>query len=83
MKVTKAWYGKELSLEGLINGNCTHVESAHINSWQDEYSVKVIKKYLRKLQHPVFSFEDGNEITPASIVSGKELAVQLGLPRKH
>lgn len=68
--------------KGLINGNCTHVESAHINSWQDEYSVNIIKKYLRKLQHPVFTIFDGNEITPASIVSGRELAVQIGLPRK-
>lgn len=70
------------SYKALINGNCTHVETAHINSWQDEYSVSVIKNYLRKLEHPVFSFTDGNEITPASIVSGRELAVQMGLPQK-
>ncbi len=70
------------SYKGLINGNCTHVESAHINSWQDEYSVKIIKKYLKKLQHPVFLLSDNNEITPVSIVSGRELAVQFGLPRK-
>lgn len=70
------------SYKGLINGNCTHVESAYINSWQDEYSVNIIKKYLRKLQHPTFVFSDVNEVTPVSIVSGKELAVQFGLPRK-
>lgn len=70
------------SYKGLINGNCTHVESAHINSWQDEGSVNIIKKYLRKLQHPAFVFSDVNEVTPASIVSGRELAVQFGLPRK-
>lgn len=70
------------SYKGLINGNCTHVESAHINSWQDEYRVNIIKKYLRKLRHPVFVLMDGNEITPASMVSGRELAVQLGFPGK-
>ncbi len=70
------------SYKGLINGVATHVERAHINSWQDEYSIKIMKKYLRKLQHPVFELIDGNEITPASIVSGRELAVQMGLPRK-
>ena len=70
------------SYKGLINGTCTHVENAHINSWQDEYNVRIIKKYLRKLQHPTFAFNDGNEITPVSIVSGRELAVQFGLPRK-
>lgn len=69
------------SYKGLINGNCTHVESAHINFWQDDYSVGIIKKYLRKLQHPVFALDD-HEITPVSIVSGRELAVQFGLPRK-
>lgn len=70
------------SYKGLVNGNCTHVESANINSWHDEYSVNIIKKYLRKLHHPTFPFLDGNEVTPVSIVSGRELAVQFGLPRK-
>lgn len=68
--------------KGLINGNCTHVERANINSWQDEANVKIIKKYLRKLQHPVFAFDKENIVTPVSVVSGRELAVQLGLPRK-
>lgn len=70
------------SYKGLINGNCTHVESSHISLWQDDYSVALIKKYLRKLQHPTFSFGKENVITPVSIVSGRELAVQFGLPRK-
>lgn len=68
--------------KGLINGNCTHVERANINFWQDEANVKIIKKYLRKLQHPIFAFGKNNVITPVSIVSGRELAVQMGLPRK-
>lgn len=70
------------SYKSLMNGNCTHVEGAHINSWQDEYRVNIIKKYLRKLQHPTFRFSNINNVTPVSIVSGKELAVQFGLPRK-
>lgn len=70
------------SYRGLVNGNCTHVESAHINLWKDEANVRIIKKYLSKLKHPVFAFDDGNEITPASVISGRELAVQVGLPRK-
>jgi len=70
------------SYKGLINGNCTHVESAHINSWQESFQVNAIKSYLRKLQHPMFLFDEQNYVTPASIVSGKELAVQMGLPQK-
>lgn len=68
--------------KGLMNGNCTHVECANINLWQETESVNLIKSYLAKLQHPSFSFENGNEVTPVSIVSGRELAVQMGLPRK-
>lgn len=68
--------------KGLINGNCTHVERANINSWQEEGNVKIIKKYLRKLQHPQFTFNNPNQVTPATVVSGRELAVHLGLPRK-
>lgn len=70
------------SYKGLINGNCTHVESAYLNSWQNPYNVGIIKRYLRKLCHPIFIYDEINQITPASIVSGKELAVQMGMPRK-
>ncbi|MCD8151279.1 MAG: DUF87 domain-containing protein [Clostridiales bacterium] len=68
--------------KGLINGNCTHVERANINSWQDEANIKIIKNYLRKLQHPMFAFGKDNIVTPVSVVSGRELAVQMGMPRK-
>lgn len=70
------------SYKGLINGNSTHVESAHVNFWNNEADVKEIKKYLKHLEHPVFSFDEKNQVTPASMVSGKELAVQMGLPCK-
>ena len=68
--------------KGIINGNYTHVECANINFWQKDADVRIIKKYLRKLQHPVFALGKENEVTPASVVSGRELAVQAGLPRK-
>lgn len=68
--------------KGLINGNCTHVERANINSWNDKGNVRIIKKYLRKLRHPVFAFDDKNVVTPVSVVSGRELAVLFGFPRK-
>ena len=68
------------SYKGLINGNGTHIENAHINSWHDEYSLQVIKKYILKLCHPVFELDTVNQVSPASIVSGNELAIQMGLP---
>lgn len=68
--------------KGLINGNCTHVEMASINSWQDVANVNIIKKYLRKLRHPRFAIDTQNDVTPVSVVSGRELAVLFGIPRK-
>lgn len=73
------------SYKGLINGNCTHVENSHINSWgltPQDRRVEIIKGYLEKLQHPCFDFGGDNEVTPVSVVTGRELAVQMGLPRK-
>lgn len=68
--------------QGLMNGSCTHVERADINFWREEENVNIIKKYIRKLQHPQFAFGTENVVTPVSLVSGKELAVLMGLPRK-
>ena len=70
------------SYKALINGNYTHVESANINFWQNNSDVDMIKRYLRQLRHPVFRFEANNEITPATIVTGRELAVQMNLPKR-
>ncbi|MBP3837040.1 MAG: DUF87 domain-containing protein, partial [Pyramidobacter sp.] len=79
--------------KSLISGENTHVETAYINSWpslnasgedyeQGVVKAETIKKYLGKLCHPVFEFGGGNVVTPASMVSGRELALQMGLPRK-
>ena len=68
--------------KSLINGNYTHVESAQINTWYDEANVNRIKEYLRFLQHPELKYDEMNSVSPATIVSGKELAVQMGMPQK-
>lgn len=65
--------------KSIISGNNTHVENARISTW--DQSCTELKKYLRQLQHPVFIMND-QYVTPASIVSSKELAIQMGLPQK-
>ncbi|MDO4755143.1 MAG: DUF87 domain-containing protein, partial [Parabacteroides sp.] len=71
------------SYKGIICGNNTHVEESQINNWVDSDNVKYIKQYLRALKHPEFIFDEyKNIVTPATIVNGKELSVQMGLPRK-
>ena len=71
------------SYKGIMCGNNTHVEESKINNWVDSDNVKYIKQYLRALKHPEFIFDEyKNIVTPATIVNGKELSVQMGLPRK-
>lgn len=66
--------------KSIISGTDTHVEAARINMWKNEEAY-AIKLYLKHLRHPVFKLYD-QFVTPASIVSGKELAIQMGLPQK-
>ncbi|WP_139209545.1 helicase HerA domain-containing protein [Clostridium uliginosum] len=74
------------SYNALMRGENSSVESSVINTWYDGKSNKKVCKYLEKLSHPIFKLSLSNEeqikVSPASIVSGKELAIQLALPKK-
>ena len=68
----------------LMRGKGSSVQASHINSWYKEEDTKVISRYIGSLVHPRFyqNKDDGIIVTPASIVSGDELAIQIGLPKK-
>lgn len=68
----------------LMRGKNSSVQASHINSWYKTEDTNVIGKYLGSLVHPRFwqNREDGIIVTPSSIVSGDELAIQVGLPKK-
>lgn len=68
----------------LMRGKDSSVQSSHINSWHKEEDTKIISKYMGSLVHPRFyqSREDDIIVTPSSIISGDELAIQIGLPKK-
>lgn len=68
----------------LMRGKDSSVQASHINSWYKKEDTAIISKYMGSLVHPRFyqSKEDGIIVTPASIVSGDELAIQIGLPKK-
>lgn len=71
--------------KSIISGENTFVESANITTWSDDTKVKELKKYLSRMYHPVFELKSGtnvNDVTAASIVSGNELAIHLGMPKK-
>lgn len=81
----------------LMRGEDTSVQAAFINSWDKRYlsasrdkreEMHYLQQYLKCYMHPKFysgeqkSFGDKLFVTPASIIHGKEIAVQLGLPKK-
>ena len=71
----------------LISGEKSDVQVAKVNTWgmddNDDGDVKTVLSYISKLTHPRFTDKDSTmEFTPASLISGKELSIQLGLPKK-
>lgn len=78
----------------LTQGEQSYVTSAAVNLWDGEEKTEqaqVILKSVQKLQHPVFGLKDTLEdewllyptlVTPAAVLSGKELAKSLNFPRK-
>lgn len=75
------------SYNALMRGENSSVECSFINTWYDGRNNRKVLKYIQKLSHPLFKLylNDNDEyikVSPASIVSGKELAMQLALPKK-
>lgn len=75
--------------KSVICGEESSVENAHINTWtasdENNFNYNEVVNYIKRFQHPVFVRKaDGTEdyITPASLVSSQELAIQMGFPKK-
>ncbi|MGG3449766.1 ATP-binding protein [Domibacillus aminovorans] len=72
--------------KSLMQGENTGVEISNISSWSDkDRDIKEINKYIQNFMHPTFTYKNkGMElpIIPTSLVSGKELAIHMSLPRK-
>lgn len=68
----------------LMRGKNSSVQASHINSWFKIEQTEVLGKYIASLVHPRFLQNKESKIivTPASIISGDELAIQIGLPKK-
>lgn len=74
--------------KSLIQGEHSAVEAAHISIW-DKKEAEALIPYLSAFNHPVFELEDkenkDNEkrsATVSTLVSGKELPIYMGLPKK-
>ncbi len=73
--------------KALMRGENSGVEIAAINSWgqYQKNKTQLIGQYVKNFIHPVFRYNGvaGNiEVTPCSLVSGNELAIHMGLPRR-
>lgn len=73
--------------KALMRGENSGVEVSAINSWGkgDESKTAELSKYIKNFIHPVFSYQNDVsqiEVTPCTLVSGNELALHMGLPRK-
>lgn len=73
--------------KALMRGENSGVEIAAINSWgrYQKDKTQLISQYVKNFIHPVFRYNGaaGNiEVTPCSLVSGNELAIHMGLPRR-
>lgn len=80
--------------KALVAGEKTSVENSFINIWDSEYEHHekslLIMDYLRYGMHPKFIYDTGfsgdeyesQEVTAASLISGVELPILMGLPHK-
>ncbi len=73
--------------KALMRGENSGVEIAAVNSWgmTEKETTKLIGEYVMNFIHPVFTYQGAAgsiEVTPCSLVSGNELAIHMGLPRR-
>lgn len=73
--------------KALMRGENSGVEVCAVNSWRnyEKQEVKLLADYALNLIHPVFAYHSSAgdiQVSPCSLVSGNELAIHMGLPRK-
>lgn len=71
--------------KSIIQGEHSSVEASHISIWDKEES-KALIPYLSTFNHPIFDIADiqgeKSSATVSNLVSGRELAIYMGLPKK-
>ncbi len=74
------------TFKSVTRGNNSSVESSAVNIWKNEEDVNYIKDYLMRFYHPEFitviDEKHDYPTTAAMLVSGREMAYQMPLPKK-
>lgn len=73
--------------KALMKGDKSGVETSAINHWgrKNKKEIPLLREYIMNFIHPVFEYKTAISAVPvmaSSLVSGHELAIQMGLPRK-
>ena len=69
----------------IMQGDQSGVEISAVNSWMEESEARLLLNFVTTLSHPVFKYKNQHSdvyLTPTSLLSSKEVAMMIGLPRK-
>lgn len=72
----------------IFRGRDSSIQASHVNTWYMKDETELLYKYLTSYVHPrFFNKRDANNeerviVSPASIINGNELAIQVGFPKK-
>lgn len=66
--------------QSVMRGEQSSLEASAITCWNQSQSERILR-CLRTMQHPRFNL-NGMEVTPGTLVSSAELAIQAGLPNR-
>lgn len=71
----------------LMKGEKSGIETSAINFWGRGHTkqLPMLREYITNFVHPIFAYRSHSTelpVTASSLVSGNELAIQMGLPRK-
>lgn len=74
------------TFKSVTRGENSSVESSAVNVWEEEEDVRYIKEYLIRFYHPEFltviDKDHHYPTTAAMLISGREMAYQMALPKK-
>lgn len=72
--------------KAIVHGEKSGLETSAVNFWgRSHKNMPELRKYITNFVHPVFDYKSERTsipVTAAALVSGNELAIQMGLPRK-
>ena len=73
------------AMESLCRGEKSTIESFAVGTWSEGNKLRKVSEYLERFMHPVLKLQTNTgkvDIHPTSLISGKELVIEAGLPQR-